>query len=70
MVGGSLGGSKPWRDGCHVAPDQGARVCKGCNDTKGSNATKGFFGDALDRPHSPPLGSHGQGYGAVWAVWA
>lgn len=41
MVGGSLGGSKPWRDA--MLRQTKARKCKGCNDTKGSNATKGFL---------------------------
>ncbi|EUC42850.1 hypothetical protein COCMIDRAFT_39146 [Bipolaris oryzae ATCC 44560] len=43
-------------EGCHVAPDQGAQV-------QGLQRHQGLFGDALDRPHSPPSGSHGQGYG-------
>ncbi|EMD89602.1 hypothetical protein COCC4DRAFT_56421 [Bipolaris maydis ATCC 48331] len=49
-------------EGCHVAPDQGAQV-QGLQRHQGQQRDQGLFGDALDRPHAPPSGSHGQGYG-------
>ena len=65
MVGGSLGGSKPWRDA--MLRQTKVRKCKGCNDTpRAATRPKAFWRCTRQAPLAP----FGQSWAGMRAWWA